>query len=128
MTGWTASTRAWPCPGHGKPFVDVHGHIEGNRRLVAERIEATLAALSPEPQTALEIAPTIYGEPIGFHNGNWLLTQTLCYLHHLELRGQARRETRRRHRTLASGLSRCLARANVDTDVSTLLPFRHAHR
>jgi glyoxylase-like metal-dependent hydrolase (beta-lactamase superfamily II) len=78
--------------GHGKPFVDVHGHIEGNRRLVAERIEATLDALGSEPQTALEMAPTIYGEPIGFHNGNWLLTQTLCYLHHLELQGRARRE------------------------------------
>src|ERR1019366_2886802 len=78
--------------GQGNPFVDVHGHIEGNRRLVAERIEATLDALGSEPQTALEMAPTIYGEPIGFHNGNWLLTQTLCYLHHLELQGRARRE------------------------------------
>jgi glyoxylase-like metal-dependent hydrolase (beta-lactamase superfamily II) len=78
--------------GHGKPFVDVHGHIEGNRKLVAERIAATSAALGSEPRTALEIAPSIYGEPIGFHNGNWLLTQTLCYLHHLELQGQVRRE------------------------------------
>jgi glyoxylase-like metal-dependent hydrolase (beta-lactamase superfamily II) len=78
--------------GHGKPFLDVPGHIEGNRKLVAERIQATLAALGPQPQTALEIAPSIYGEPIGFHNGNWLLTQTLCYLHHLELLGQVRRE------------------------------------
>ena len=25
--------------GHGKPFVDVPGHIEGNRKLVAERLE-----------------------------------------------------------------------------------------
>jgi glyoxylase-like metal-dependent hydrolase (beta-lactamase superfamily II) len=72
--------------------VDVPGHIEGNRKLVAERIQATLAALGPQPQTALEIAPSIYGEPIGFHNGNWLLTQTLCYLHHLELLGQVRRD------------------------------------
>lgn len=78
--------------GHGKPFFDVHGHVEGNRKLVAERIAATLEALGPDPQTAVEIAPSIYGEPIGFHNGHWLLTQTLCYLHHLELLGQARRE------------------------------------
>lgn len=78
--------------GHGRPFLDVPGHIEGNRRLVAERIGATLAALGPEPRTALDIAPSIYGEPIGFHNGHWLLTQTLCYLHHLELLGQVRRE------------------------------------
>jgi glyoxylase-like metal-dependent hydrolase (beta-lactamase superfamily II) len=78
--------------GHGKPFVDVHGHIEGNRRLVAERIEATLAALGHEPLTALQIAPEVYGEPVGFHNGNWLLTQTLSYLHHLEREGRVRRE------------------------------------
>ena len=31
--------------GHGKPFVDVPGHIEGNRKLVAERLEAVLRAL-----------------------------------------------------------------------------------
>jgi glyoxylase-like metal-dependent hydrolase (beta-lactamase superfamily II) len=78
--------------GHGKPFLDVHGHVEGNRRLVAERIGATLDALGSEPRTAVEIAPSIYGEPIGFHNGHWLLTQTLCYLRHLELLGQVRRE------------------------------------
>jgi glyoxylase-like metal-dependent hydrolase (beta-lactamase superfamily II) len=78
--------------GHGKPFVDVHGHIEGNRKLVGERIEATLTALAAGPRTALEIAPEIYGEPISFHNGAWLLTQTLCYLHHLELAGRTRKE------------------------------------
>jgi glyoxylase-like metal-dependent hydrolase (beta-lactamase superfamily II) len=76
--------------GHGKPFVDVHGHIGANRRLVAERIEATAAALGPEPRTAVEIAPEVYGEPLSFSNGNWLLTQTLCYLHHMERDGRAR--------------------------------------
>ncbi len=78
--------------GHGKPFVDVHGHIEANRRLVAERIEATWAALAAGPRTALEIAPEVYGEPISFHNGPWLLTQTLCYLGHLERRGRVHKE------------------------------------
>ena len=79
--------------GHGKPFVDVHGHIEGNRKLVAERIERTLAALDRQPRTAFEIAPEIYGEPLGPHNGRWLLTQTLSYLDHLERQGRARKET-----------------------------------
>jgi glyoxylase-like metal-dependent hydrolase (beta-lactamase superfamily II) len=78
--------------GHGKPFVDVHSHIEGNRKLVRERTEATLAALVDGPRTALEIAPEIYGEPISFHNGAWLLTQTLCYLRHLERDGRARKD------------------------------------
>ncbi len=75
--------------GHGKPFVDVHGHIDGNRKLVAERIDRTLAALGPRPRTAFEIAPEIYGEPLGPHNGRWLLTQTLSYLDHLERLGRA---------------------------------------
>ena len=78
--------------GHGKPFVDVHGHIEGNRKLVAERIERTLAALGTQPRTAFEIAPEIYGEPLGPHNGRWLLTQTLSYLDHLERQGRAGKE------------------------------------
>jgi glyoxylase-like metal-dependent hydrolase (beta-lactamase superfamily II) len=78
--------------GHGKPFVDVHGHIEGNRKLVKERIAATLAALREGPRTAVEIAPEVYGEPLSLHNGTWLLTQTLSYLRHLERDGRAQRE------------------------------------
>ena len=78
--------------GHGKPFVDVHGHIEANRALVAERLEATLAGVRDEPRTALQIAPGVYGEPIDEHNGSWLLSQTLCYLRHLERAGRVRSE------------------------------------
>ena len=36
--------------GHGKPFVDVHGHIEGNRALVAERLEAVLGSVTAAAQ------------------------------------------------------------------------------
>jgi glyoxylase-like metal-dependent hydrolase (beta-lactamase superfamily II) len=78
--------------GHGKPFVDVRGHIEANRRLVSERLEATLGALAGEPRTAVEIAPEIYGEPLKVANASWFLAQTLCYLRHLESRGRVRSE------------------------------------
>jgi glyoxylase-like metal-dependent hydrolase (beta-lactamase superfamily II) len=78
--------------GHGKPFVDVHGHIDGNRKLVAERVDRTLAALGSRPRTAFEIAPEIYGEPLGPQNGRWLLTQTLSYLDHLERQGRATKQ------------------------------------
>jgi glyoxylase-like metal-dependent hydrolase (beta-lactamase superfamily II) len=77
--------------GHGKPFVDVPGHIAANRKLVAERIAATQAALTDTPRSAVEIAPEVYGETLGFHNGTWLLTQTLSYLQHLERDGRAHR-------------------------------------
>ncbi len=79
--------------GHGKPFVDVRGHIDGNRQLVGQRIQATWAALGAQPRTAVEIAPDVYGEPLSLHNGHWLLTQTLSYLQHLSLSGRARAET-----------------------------------
>lgn len=78
--------------GHGKPFFDVRGHIEGNRRLVDEHIGATVRALTGRPRTVAEIAPEIYGEPLGFHNGPWLLTQTLSYLAHLEREGRVTKQ------------------------------------
>jgi glyoxylase-like metal-dependent hydrolase (beta-lactamase superfamily II) len=75
--------------GHGKPFVDVPGHIEGNRTLVAERLGAVTAALGAEPRTAVEISPEVYNEPLSESNASWLLSQTLCYLRHLERQGRA---------------------------------------
>ena len=78
--------------GHGRPFTDVHAHIEGNRKLVAERLEAVAAALDGHPRTALEISPSVYGEPLTTANGSWLLSQTLCYLQHLERTGSVGRE------------------------------------
>jgi glyoxylase-like metal-dependent hydrolase (beta-lactamase superfamily II) len=73
--------------GHGKPFLDVRGHIEGNRRLVRSRLEATQAALASGAQTALEITPTVHGEPLTETNAGWWLPETLCYLQHLERSG-----------------------------------------
>ena len=46
-------------PGHGRTFADVHAHIEGNRTLVAERIERVLAAIAGEPRTAFEVVPEV---------------------------------------------------------------------
>jgi glyoxylase-like metal-dependent hydrolase (beta-lactamase superfamily II) len=77
--------------GHGRPFVDVRGHIEGNRKLVGERLAAVAAALGDEPRTVVEIVPEVYGEPLRTANAALLLTQTLCYLRNLELGGKADR-------------------------------------
>jgi hypothetical protein len=92
--------------GHGKPFLDVPGHIEGNRGLVRERLEATLGALSDGPRTALEITPIVHGEPLTERNAGWWLPETLCYLRHLELRGVvARKADRHVERWSAEALS-----------------------
>ncbi len=76
--------------GHGKPFVDVHGHIEGNRRLVAERLEAVLCAVGGEPKTALQILPEVYSQPVNIRNATWFLSETLCYLRHLQRQERVR--------------------------------------
>ncbi len=83
--------------GHGRPFVDAHGHVEGNRKLVSERLERVAGALAGGSKTALEIAPVVYDEPVTEYNAGWLLQETLCYLRHLELLGpEPRRGNRRR--------------------------------
>jgi glyoxylase-like metal-dependent hydrolase (beta-lactamase superfamily II) len=75
--------------GHGRPFTDVHAHVEGNRALVAERLAAIRAALADgDAQTVVEIVPQIYGQPLTGATGGWWLQETLAYLRHLEVGGE----------------------------------------
>ncbi len=78
--------------GHGRPFVDVHGHIEGSRKLVHERLQGTLGALGQDPKRAVAIAAALHGEALTETNASWLLQETLSYLRHLERSGQVRQE------------------------------------
>ena len=79
-------------PGHGRTFADVHAHIEGNRALVAERLSKVLEVVSAgEPLTAFEILPRAYGSDLPPMLAQWLLTETLAMLLHLEVTGQALR-------------------------------------
>jgi glyoxylase-like metal-dependent hydrolase (beta-lactamase superfamily II) len=75
--------------GHGRPFTDVHAHVDGNRALVAEQLDSVRAALAGAPASAYEIAPRVYGEDWVPERRQWLLTLLLCWLGHLELRGDA---------------------------------------
>ena len=77
--------------GHGKPFVDFHGHIEANRALVREREQAALDALAGGPRQVIELAPIIRGGELRADNAHWWLNETLCYLTHLEHRGEVAR-------------------------------------
>jgi glyoxylase-like metal-dependent hydrolase (beta-lactamase superfamily II) len=74
--------------GHGRPFTDVAAHIDGNRALVEERLEAALAGLADRPLTALELVPAIFAEPLTPAAATWRLTETLSYLRHLEVQGR----------------------------------------
>jgi glyoxylase-like metal-dependent hydrolase (beta-lactamase superfamily II) len=77
--------------GHGRPFTDVHAHIEGNRALVRERISGVLTALDGAERTVVETVPVVYGEPLTPANANWRLSETLTYLRHLEIQGRVAR-------------------------------------
>ncbi|HEU4658298.1 MAG TPA: MBL fold metallo-hydrolase [Capillimicrobium sp.] len=78
-------------PGHGRTFTDVRAHIHGNRELVAERIQKVLDAIEVEPLTVVEIVPHVYGQALTPLTANWWLSETLCYLQHLEMTGRAER-------------------------------------
>jgi glyoxylase-like metal-dependent hydrolase (beta-lactamase superfamily II) len=79
--------------GHGRTFTDVQAHIAANRELVAERLAAVERVLAEHgPITAYDTVPLAYGEPLTPLNATWWLTETLCYLRHLEVTGRARRD------------------------------------
>jgi glyoxylase-like metal-dependent hydrolase (beta-lactamase superfamily II) len=78
-------------PGHGRTFTDVRAHIEGNRKLVAERLDAVRGAIAEQPLTAFEIVPRVYDLTLTSFTAPWLLTETLCMLIHLEKLGAATR-------------------------------------
>ncbi len=77
--------------GHGRTFADVQSHIRGNRALVQERLDLVQGALQEGEQTAFEIIPSVYGQAPGARNAHWLLSETLCFLTHLQAEGRARR-------------------------------------
>jgi glyoxylase-like metal-dependent hydrolase (beta-lactamase superfamily II) len=96
-------------PGHGRTFTDVHAHIEGNRELVAEHLakildvigageaedgsegQAGSEAEAGEPLTAFEILPRVHGADLSPMTAQWMLTETIAMLRHLEVTGRARR-------------------------------------
>jgi glyoxylase-like metal-dependent hydrolase (beta-lactamase superfamily II) len=75
--------------GHGRPFTDVHGHVEANRSMVAERLEATRGALAEGPATAFELTRRLAGGEFDEATATWALSMTLAWLTHLERLGEA---------------------------------------
>jgi len=79
--------------GHGRTFTDVQGHIDANRALVHERIDKIHEVISRGEITAFDAVPLVYGQAITPMNANWWLSETLCYLTHLERTDRAERIT-----------------------------------
>jgi glyoxylase-like metal-dependent hydrolase (beta-lactamase superfamily II) len=75
--------------GHARPFTDVRGHVNANRELVEDRLDAVRAALAHGPRTAYEITRMIAGEDYTPEMASWLLTMTHAWLTHLQAHGEA---------------------------------------
>jgi len=77
-------------PGHGRPVRDAAGLVAANRRAVTERVERVRRALADGPRTPFDIVPALVGEEAPSQMMvSWGLSEVLCYLRHLELRGDA---------------------------------------
>jgi glyoxylase-like metal-dependent hydrolase (beta-lactamase superfamily II) len=76
--------------GHGRPFRDVHEHVEANRRQVADHIGRVRVALEQGAKTPFEIVPTLLGtDELTPMMVSWGLGEVLVYLRYLERREQA---------------------------------------
>ena len=64
-------------------------HLERTGR--AQRIEKVRFVISRTEITAFDAVPQVYGQAITPMNANWWLSETLCYLTHLERSGRAER-------------------------------------
>ena len=79
--------------GHGRTFTDVAGahHGQPRARRRAPGRAACACSASSGPITAFDAVPLVHGEAITPPNANWWLSETLCYLRHLEVTGRAER-------------------------------------
>ena len=75
--------------GHGRPFTDIAAHIEANRALVRQRLHAVRSGLAERSCTAFDLAPRVYGTAFAPASAPFLLNKLLCYLTHLERKGEA---------------------------------------
>ena len=78
--------------GHGRTFTDVDGHIAANRRLIAQRLARCEQVLRDSgPISAFDAVAGVHDEAATPATATWWLTETLCYLRHLEVTGAAQR-------------------------------------
>ena len=76
--------------GHGRPRRDFHRLVAANRDAVHERVERVRRGLEGGAEkTPFELVPDLLGEDVELTPMmvNWGLSEVLCYLRHLELRG-----------------------------------------
>ena len=59
---------------------------------MAQRVQRVLEVVTADgPISAYDVVPRVYGEGITPATANWWLSETLCYLRHLEVTGRVER-------------------------------------
>jgi glyoxylase-like metal-dependent hydrolase (beta-lactamase superfamily II) len=78
--------------GHGRPARDLPRLVAAHEELVDQALDRLRAALAEGERTPYQLAPQALGlERVPSAAMSWALTLTLCYLNHLQLRGEATR-------------------------------------
>ena len=78
--------------GHGRPVRGAGALIEANRSTVHERLDRVRRSISAGPRAPFDIVPEMLdSEMPEMMMIGWGLSEALCYLRHLELRGEATR-------------------------------------
>jgi glyoxylase-like metal-dependent hydrolase (beta-lactamase superfamily II) len=77
--------------GHGRPFRDVHEHVEANRKMVRDHIDRVRNALkSGNAKTPFELVPALFDTTdLTPMMVSWGLGEVLVYLRYLEQRDEA---------------------------------------
>jgi glyoxylase-like metal-dependent hydrolase (beta-lactamase superfamily II) len=78
--------------GHGRPVRDLPANVRAHEELVEQALARVREALAEEPRTPFEIVTFVLGvQELPPAAVSWGLSLTLCYLTHLELRGEVSR-------------------------------------
>jgi glyoxylase-like metal-dependent hydrolase (beta-lactamase superfamily II) len=78
-------------PGHGDPVDDPTGRCRALIEHHRERLDATVAALGPEPRTGYDVSYALFGADLAPATRRFAVAETLSHLERLVSEGRARR-------------------------------------
>ncbi len=78
-------------PGHGEPILEPSGRARALIAHHAERLDATAAALGPDPRSGYDVSFPLFGDDLKPAARRFAVAETLSHLERLVLEGGARR-------------------------------------
>jgi glyoxylase-like metal-dependent hydrolase (beta-lactamase superfamily II) len=74
-------------PSHGAPFRGLHLRLDGLRAHYARRLETVVDACQGGPQTAADLLPLLFRQPLDPQSVMFAMAEAIGYLNHLAARG-----------------------------------------